>query len=164
MNGVKQLLALVLTAGFVAGLHAGAGGKRPAKERRPAPAATTTSSQPASTTPATTTATTGAAGLPATAPTRPAMRRVHVFLTGRVQGVGFRAFTRWNALSLKVAGWVRNLRDGRVEGVFEGRAERVAKLLEKVKTGPPHARVDDLKVTDEPVTGEFETFKVLRTQ
>jgi len=92
------------------------------------------------------------------------MRRVHVFLTGRVQGVGFRAFTRWNALSLKVAGWVRNLRDGRVEGVFEGRAERVAKLLEKVKTGPPHARVDDLKVTDEPVTGEFETFKVLRTQ
>jgi len=94
----------------------------------------------------------------ATAPSRPAMRRVHVFISGRVQGVGFRAFTQRGARALKVAGWVRNRRDGRVEAVFEGPPEQVARLLAKVAVGPGPARVDDVKVTDEPWRGEFETF------
>ena len=88
------------------------------------------------------------------------VRRAHVFISGRVQGVGFRNFTRRNALQLKLTGWVMNLKDGRVEAVIEGPIEKVAKLLEKVKRGPRAARVDRIKVTDEPFEGAFETFEV----
>jgi len=88
------------------------------------------------------------------------MRRVHVFLTGRVQGVGFRNFTRGQARRLGLKGWVRNLRDGRVEAVVEGPTDDVAALLEKIKQGPRHARVDNMDLTDEKPTGEFKTFAV----
>lgn len=88
-------------------------------------------------------------------------RRVHVFLTGRVQGVGFRNFTRRQALRLGLIGWVMNLRDGRVEAVVEGPAEKVAALLEKIKRGPRGARVVEMKVADETPRGKFKTFRVL---
>ena len=57
------------------------------------------------------------------------MVRVHVFISGRVQGVCFRAETEYVAQRLHVAGWVRNLTDGRVEAVFEGRKEDVEKAI-----------------------------------
>lgn len=88
------------------------------------------------------------------------MRRVHLFISGRVQGVGFRNFTRRSARRLKLTGWVKNLRDGRVEAVVEGPADDVAKLIEQVKRGPRHARVDDIKITDGKPTGKFKTFRV----
>ena len=88
------------------------------------------------------------------------VRRLHVFLTGRVQGVGFRNFTQRTARGLALKGWVRNLRDGRVEAVVEGPRADVEKLLEKIKRGPRYARVDKMDVTDEKPTGEFETFRV----
>ena len=88
------------------------------------------------------------------------MRRVHVFLTGRVQGVGFRNFTAGNARRLGLKGWVMNLRDGRVEAVVEGPTADVAALLEKIKRGPRHARVDNIEVTDGKPTGTFKTFRV----
>ena len=87
-------------------------------------------------------------------------RRVHVFLTGRVQGVGFRNFTEGHARRLGLTGWVMNLRDGRVEAVVEGPTAGVAELLEKIKRGPRYARVDKMDVKDEKPTGEFETFSV----
>jgi acylphosphatase len=105
-------------------------------------------------------ATQAAATAPATAPTRPAIRRVHVFVSGRVQGVGFRAFTRYNAQALKLTGWVMNLRDGRVEAVIEGPPDRVDKLLAKIRTGPPRARVDDVEIGEDKHTGEFSTFSI----
>ncbi len=101
-----------------------------------------------------------AASQPTTTATAPAMRRVHVFISGRVQGVGFRAFTRYQALALKLAGWVRNLPDGRVEAVVEGPPEKVAELLKAVGRGPSSARVDKIEATDEPHKKEFETFEV----
>ena len=88
------------------------------------------------------------------------VRRVHVFLTGRVQGVGFRNFTQRNARRLGLTGWVQNLRDGRVEAVIEGKTESVAKLLKLIARGPRHARVDDIKTTDQKPTGEFNRFEV----
>ena len=96
---------------------------------------------------------------PATA-AKTAMRRAHVFVTGRVQGVGFRAFTRREALVLKLTGWVKNLRDGRVAAVIEGPAEKVEALLKKIRRGPPAARVDKLDIADETHKGEFDTFQV----
>jgi acylphosphatase len=101
-----------------------------------------------------------AATATASAPSQPALRRVHVLVTGRVQGVGFRAFTRTHALELKLTGWVMNLSDGRVEAVIEGAPDKVDKLLTKIRTGPPAARVDDVETTEGRYSGQFETFAV----
>ena len=87
--------------------------------------------------------------------------RVHVVIEGRVQGVFFRDFTRQQARALGVVGWVRNLFDGRVEVLMEGEEEAVRTLLDHVKRGPPHARVETVDVTPETYTGEFEDFRVV---
>jgi len=90
----------------------------------------------------------------------PGMRRAHVFLSGRVQGVGFRAFTQRKALPLDVTGWVRNLKDGRVEAVIEGPDQKVAKLLSHLARGPRGARVEKTDIQDGLYRGQFRTFAV----
>ncbi len=72
--------------------------------------------------------------------------RAHVFVTGRVQGVYFRATTRETAREKGVDGWVKNLDDGRVEAVFEGEKQAVEAMIEWCHTGSPRARVDDVDV------------------
>lgn len=85
--------------------------------------------------------------------------RIHVFLTGRVQGVGFRAFTVRKARGIGgLTGWVRNLRDGRVEAIIEGPKEKVDALLGHMKTGPRAARVDKMATQDETPEGKFKHF------
>lgn len=71
--------------------------------------------------------------------------RAHVFVSGRVQGVYYRASTRDRARELGVDGWVKNLADGRVEAVFEGNAEDIESMIEWCHTGSPSARVDDIE-------------------
>jgi acylphosphatase len=68
----------------------------------------------------------------------------HVVVRGRVQGVGFRAWTEYTALERGLAGWVRNRRDGAVEAVFAGSAAAVAAMVEACRHGPRGARVDVL--------------------
>lgn len=80
--------------------------------------------------------------------------RAHVFVSGRVQGVYFRATTRDKAREHDVDGWVRNLDDGRVEAVFEGPDEAVAAMVEFCHEGSDAARVRDVDVTDEEPAGE----------
>jgi acylphosphatase len=75
---------------------------------------------------------------------KPTVRK-HWFVSGRVQGVSFRAFTYEAATDLKLRGWVRNLTDGRVEVVADGDEKAVDKLLEKVKRGPEFAKVEAVK-------------------
>ncbi len=72
-------------------------------------------------------------------------------IRGRVQGVGFRAWTVHRARELGVRGWVRNRRDGSVEALFDGPEDRVAELVARCRQGPPAARVDSLE--SEPVVG-----------
>jgi acylphosphatase len=72
--------------------------------------------------------------------------RAHVFVSGRVQGVTFRATTRRRAREAGVDGWVRNLADGRVEAVFEGPRSAVESMVEFCGEGPPAARVEDVAV------------------
>jgi acylphosphatase len=84
-------------------------------------------------------------------PGTPVRRRVLV--AGRVQAVGFRASCHRRALQAGLAGWVRNLADGRVEAAFEGPAAAVASLVDWCGTGPPLARVTTVEVVDEPVEG-----------
>ncbi|MFQ5793463.1 MAG: acylphosphatase [Candidatus Bipolaricaulia bacterium] len=87
-------------------------------------------------------------------------KRVHVWISGRVQGVFFRAHTRDRARSLGVVGWVRNLADGRVEAVFEGETEAVQGIVRWCHRGSPHARVRDVEIDWEPYRGEFRRFRV----
>jgi len=95
------------------------------------------------------------------------MKRTHVFISGRVQGVWFRAHTREKAEELGISGWVRNLPDGRVEAVFEGEDEKVDEMVkwchrgpkvdEMVKwchRGPPLSRVEKVDVEYETPKGE----------
>lgn len=89
-----------------------------------------------------------------------AIKRVHVYISGRVQGVFFRAWVKEQAGKLGLAGWVRNRLDGRVEAVFEGPADQVAKMVRFCHEGPVHARVDTvLDDHSEPPQGltAFET-------
>ena len=86
--------------------------------------------------------------------------RAHVFIVGKVQGVYFRQNTRVVANRHKVTGWVRNLRDGRVEAVLEGNEMDVSELIEWFYAGPPKAKVDDVQIKYESYIGEFQGFKV----
>ena len=75
------------------------------------------------------------------------------FVSGRVQGVFFRVFTRDAAERAGLAGTVRNLPDSRVEAYAEGTAEAVAEFERALRSGPPGARVDDVEVRDETPSG-----------
>lgn len=83
-------------------------------------------------------------------------RRIRV--NGRVQGVFFRAWTRDEARSLRLCGWVRNCPDGSVEAQVEGDEEAVGTMIGRMRHGPPHARVLDVEIADvEPEgTDRFE--------
>jgi acylphosphatase len=76
------------------------------------------------------------------------MKAIDVVVAGRVQRVGFRAFTRRNALMLGVKGYVENTGDGKVHAVLEGDEHQVDKLLELVRQGPGVAEVREVKVSD----------------
>ena len=77
------------------------------------------------------------------------MRTVHVLITGRVQGVWFRGWTRETATQLGLDGWVRNRRDGAVEAVFSGEDKAVARMLVACEAGPSYANVRDIEIVQE---------------
>ena len=81
------------------------------------------------------------------------MLRYQVLISGRVQGVSFRAACQRMAWQHGVAGWVRILADGRVEAVFEGPAEQVERVLEWARRGPRVAEVTDVAVQVQPPEG-----------
>jgi acylphosphatase len=87
---------------------------------------------------------------------------VHLTVSGRVQGVGFRWFVLQEADAAGVTGWVRNLPDGRVEVWIEGAAEAVRALEQAVARGPRHARVTAVERRQETPTGRFREFGVER--
>jgi acylphosphatase len=86
--------------------------------------------------------------------------RAHLIVSGRVQGVFFRAETRRAAQQYGVTGWVRNLGDGTVEAVVEGEKADVISLINWCKKGPPISRVDDVKVDWQDYQGVFDAFNV----
>lgn len=88
--------------------------------------------------------------------------RVHVFVSGKVQGVFFRSSTKDRAEELGLSGWVRNLPDGRVEAVFEGEKEEVDKMVEWCRKGPEYARVTGVEVLIEEFRGEYKGFLLRR--
>ena len=90
-------------------------------------------------------------------------KRVHFLVEGRVQGVFFRAYTKDKAAELQLNGWVRNLADGRVEACIEGEAFAVARMLEWLAQGSPHAIVTDVTQRELAVSCESEPFAIRPT-
>lgn len=89
--------------------------------------------------------------------------RAHVLISGRVQGVGYRFSTQDVASVYSLAGWVRNLPDGRVEAVFEGDRAPVEDMIQWCHKGPPHAQVNEVKVEYEPPEG-LKGFEIRRSR
>lgn len=89
-----------------------------------------------------------------------ALKRVHVVVEGRVQGVFFRAYTRDEAVRLGLTGWVRNRADGAVEAVFEGQPESVTAMLQWLEVGSPLSLVSGVKVTAESPVGDQHGFEI----
>ena len=88
-------------------------------------------------------------------------QRIHIFVTGKVQGVFFRQTLKVMAKKNDVFGWVRNLKDGRVEAILEGDDVNVNRIIEWAHAGPANARVEDVEIQNESHVGEFSKFDVL---
>ncbi len=87
--------------------------------------------------------------------------RIRIFVTGKVQGVFFRQALKVMAKKNNVFGWVKNLKDGRVEAVLEGDEEKISRLVEWAHGGPANARVEDVEICNEKFIDEFSKFDVL---
>lgn len=86
--------------------------------------------------------------------------RLHIVISGRVQGVAYRYFAEKRAVSLSLTGWVRNLYDGRVEVVAEGERANLEVFLAELRKGPRLAQVEDVDVRWGEPTGEFVAFLI----
>lgn len=88
------------------------------------------------------------------------MKATHVIVKGRVQGVFFRDYTQRQAEQLNLTGWVRNLRDGSVETVICGSEDNISSMLEWLKAGSPHSRVDNLQKEEIDSDEKYTSFEV----
>ncbi len=87
-------------------------------------------------------------------------QRAHIWVKGRVQGVGFRAFVQQQGYLLGLSGWVRNVGYDSVEIVAEGRRAVLEQFIQLVKQGPRAARVDESRVEWESPSGDLSSFEV----
>ncbi len=88
------------------------------------------------------------------------MKRIHARVTGRVQGVFYRASTRDKARSLGLTGWVMNMPDGSVELEAQGPDERVEELVSWLYEGPPYAKVQDVEISELSLSDQEDSFEV----
>ena len=88
------------------------------------------------------------------------MSRAHLLISGRVQGVTFRANTKKKARRLNLKGWVRNTDNGKVEVVIEGEKDKIEKLIDWAWEGPSLAKVEDIDVEWQEEGQQFDDFKV----
>ena len=90
-------------------------------------------------------------------------KRFHVFIKGRVQGVGFRYFTKETAQKLGITGWVRNTYTGDVEITAEGNSDQINNFIIAIRKGPQSAFVSEFNPDWEEPTGEFKKFNIIPT-
>lgn len=89
------------------------------------------------------------------------MAQARVFVSGFVQGVGFRHFVKSKAQEFGLTGWVRNTPDGRVEALFMGEKEKVEKVIEACRKGPFLSEVEDVEVEWEEGKEEYKSFEIV---
>jgi acylphosphatase len=90
------------------------------------------------------------------------IKRYHLLVSGRVQGVGYRYFARDSANSLGLNGWVRNIRGGGVEVEVEGERGDIDKFIEELRLGPPLSRVLEVEAQEMAITGTGDDFFIRR--
>ena len=88
------------------------------------------------------------------------IKQAQIIVKGKVQGVFFRDFTYENATKLSLSGWVRNLSNGNVEALVEGEEVEILKLIERLKIGPPVAKVKEISVKWQSASGEYKNFSI----
>ena len=93
-------------------------------------------------------------------PAQNELARAHIWVRGRVQGVGFRAFVAYTAQRLSLRGWVRNVGYDTVEAVAEGPQAHIQQFIQAMKTGPRSSYIDDSRVEQETHSGEFPDFEI----
>jgi len=86
--------------------------------------------------------------------------RLYILISGRVQGIGFRFFTRHHASTLGITGYVKNLVNGKVEVVAEGKESDLEEFVRRLKQGPSLARVIDIKIDRRKYKGNFKRFSI----
>ena len=91
-------------------------------------------------------------------------KRLHIFYSGRVQGVGFRYETKETAQRLGLVDWVRNRRDGRVETVVEGNEQTLKSFLVALQSGPLGLNIRHAETSWHDATGEFSSFTIRTTE
>lgn len=84
----------------------------------------------------------------------------HLYISGRVQGVGFRHFIKTEAKKIGLKGWVKNMTDGRVEMVIAGRKQDVKKMLKLAEQGPRWANVEHIEIFNEEYDSDLDVFRV----
>jgi len=87
-------------------------------------------------------------------------KNVHVTISGKVQGVWFRANTKDKAEQLDISGWIRNTPDGKVEAIFEGEEENIKEMLDWCNNGPPLAKVKEVKIEEREPTNKYKKFDI----
>lgn len=87
-------------------------------------------------------------------------KRIHIFVSGRVQGVFYRLFVKKAAANLKIKGWVKNLGDGRVEIVAEGEEHSISQFAAECNKGPIIAHIDDVDMRYETPMNKFKDFSI----
>lgn len=87
-------------------------------------------------------------------------KTIHVTITGNVQGVGFRWFTKQEADKRAIQGTVQNMPDGSVEAVFQGDEPALEDCIAAVRSGPSHARVDDVRVKTVESPSRYDSFSI----
>ena len=88
--------------------------------------------------------------------------RVHVVVSGEVQGIGYRAFIKRRAQSIGIIGWIRNLEDGNVEAVFQGESDIIEEIIAVCNRGPVFARVKNVQVFKEEPRDNLTNFSIIR--
>ena len=85
---------------------------------------------------------------------------VHVIISGRVQGVFFRASTKQKAEQLGITGWVRNTHDGCVEAIFEGEENKINEMIEWCHHGPSFSKVNNVEIKKQNPINGFDKFSI----
>ena len=89
------------------------------------------------------------------------MDQVHLIISGKVQGVFYRASCQKIAIQYDLKGWVKNLSTGQVEVLAQGKKEEIEKFINWCKKGPPHAIVNDLEIKWQPLNHDYNTFEII---
>ena len=84
----------------------------------------------------------------------------HLIISGRVQGVGFRAYVLDRARNLEVNGWVKNRLDGKLELIVQGKENNIKEMLSMLEEGPAWARVDNIDIKNKTLNNEITDFHI----